>query len=63
VASYLGAAAAIALVLAPERLTFLGALPSAVATTGRGLAAALAVFGMVCLIEVIRARRMLVASR
>lgn len=62
-ASYLGAVAAIALVLAPERLTFLGALPGAVATTGRGLAAALAVFGLVCLIEVIRARRMLAASR
>lgn len=63
IASYLGAAGGVAIALAPARLTFLGELPTAVDTAGRGLAAAVAVFAVVCLIEVVRSRRSVAASR
>ncbi len=63
VASYLGVAAGVGIALAPARLTFLGELPPEVDTAGRGLAAGVAVFAVICLIEVVRSRRSLAASR
>jgi hypothetical protein len=54
VASYLGALGAAALLLAPDQLDFLGALPSAVATAGRGIAGGLAIVAVACLVQEVR---------
>lgn len=57
VASYLGALGGAALILIPDQLDALGALPSATVTAGRGLAAALAVFAIACLVQELREER------
>lgn len=59
VASYLGALGGVALLLGAEQFDFLGDLPSAVTTAGRGLAAGLAVFGVACLVQAVREDRAL----
>ncbi|MEY2399541.1 MAG: hypothetical protein QOJ00_2715 [Actinomycetota bacterium] len=56
-AAYLAVVAAVALVLAPEHLGRLGAMPAATRTAGRGAAAGLAVVAVVCVIEGVRQMR------
>lgn len=57
VASYLGALFGAALILIPGQFDVLGTLPSATVTAGQGLTAALAVFGIACLVQELREER------
>jgi hypothetical protein len=55
--SYLAALGAVAVALAPDRLSALGDLPAATATAARSVAAGLAVFGLAVVADVLWAER------
>ena len=59
VASYLSAVAGVVFVVAADKLTFLGTMPPAVATACRGLASGLAIVAIACLVQELRAERVL----
>jgi hypothetical protein len=56
-ASYVAAAAALVVVLAPDRITALGDLPPATVTAARSVAAGLAVFVLAVVLDVLWAER------